>query len=62
LVPSPLNTKLDDKPFKEKKRILEAAEVKLPPEFAKLNDLTPAVIQSRTANLADKAYGQVWKI
>jgi hypothetical protein len=62
LVPSPLNTKLDDKPFKEKKRILEAAEVKLPPEFANLNDLTPEVIQSRTANLADKAYGQVWKI
>jgi len=62
LVPLPLNTKLDDKPFKEKKKILEAAEVRLPTEFATLSDLTAEAIQRRTANLAEEAYGQVWKI
>jgi len=62
LVPSPLNTKLDDKPFKEKRKILEAAGVAVPAEFAKQDDITPTAIQTRTANLADLAYKQVWKI
>ena len=62
LVPPPLNTKLDDRPYKEKKKMLTAAGAPIPPEFANLNDITPADIQSRTANLAQKAYGQVWKI
>ncbi len=62
LVPSDLNTKLDDKSFKEKKKVLGAAGVIIPPEFANLNDITPADIQSRTANLANEAYAQVWKI
>ena len=62
LVPSDLNTKLDDKPFKEKKKILQNAGVPLPSEFAKLTDLTPAAIQARTVNLAELAYQQVWKI
>jgi hypothetical protein len=34
LVPSDLNTKLDDKSFKEKKKVLKAAGVIIPPEFA----------------------------
>jgi hypothetical protein len=62
LVPSPLNTKLNDKPYKEKKKILKAAKVAIPPEFVNLNEITPAGIQSRTANLAKEAYGKVWKI
>jgi hypothetical protein len=62
LVPSGLNTKLADKPFKEKKKILENAGVALPPEFAKLTALTPETIQTRTATLAELAYQQVWKI
>src|SRR6266496_2273667 len=62
LVPPALNTKLDDKSYKEKKKILKAARFPIPTEFLNLNDITPADIQSRTANLANEAYAQVWKI
>jgi uncharacterized protein with ParB-like and HNH nuclease domain len=62
LVPSPLNAKLDDKPFKEKKSILKATGAAIPPEFANLNDITPKDIRTRTANLATQAYQKVWKI
>jgi uncharacterized protein with ParB-like and HNH nuclease domain len=62
LVPSDLNTKLDDKPFKEKKKILQSAGVSLPPEFAQLTELTPANIQARTGKMAELAYQKVWKI
>lgn len=62
LVPSKLNEKLSNKPFKDKKKILEGAGVSLPAEFAKLNDLTPKDILQRTGNLAELAYKQVWKL
>jgi len=62
LVPPALNTKLDDKPFKEKKKILKAEGVSVPAEFAKLDELTPDAIRNRTASLADQAYSEVWKI
>jgi hypothetical protein len=62
LVPSNLNTKLANKPFKEKRKILQNAGVALPPEFEKLSDLTSAAIQGRTSSLAELAYQQVWKI
>jgi len=62
LVPSLLNTQLDDKPFKEKEKILETNGVAIPQEIAKLDDLTPAVIRRRTNNLAKQVYQQVWKI
>ena len=62
LVPPALNTKLDDKSYKEKKKILKVARFPIPTEFVNLNDITPADIQSRTANLAKQAYAQVWKI
>jgi hypothetical protein len=62
LVPPALNTKLDDKPYKEKKKILKSARFPIPTEFENLNDVMPTDIQSRTANLAKQAYAQVWKI
>ena len=62
LVPPALNTQLDDKPFKEKKKILCRAGVAIPPELANLDELKPADIQRRTTALADQAYNQVWKI
>jgi uncharacterized protein with ParB-like and HNH nuclease domain len=62
LVPSDLNAKLDDKSFKEKERVLKAAGVIIPPEFANLDDITSANIQSRTADLANDAYARIWKI
>jgi hypothetical protein len=62
LVPSELNTKLDNKAFREKKKVLKNAGVVVPPEFAMLDEITPAAIQKRTANLAEQAYRLVWKI
>jgi hypothetical protein len=62
LVPSKLNTKLDDKPFKEKKKILQNAGVSLPQEFAQLLDISPDNIQVRTVKMAELAYQKVWKI
>ncbi len=62
LIPSELNSKLDTKPFREKKKILKSANVVIPVEFERLDDITPEAIESRTANLANQAYGQVWKI
>ena len=62
LVPSKLNEKLANKSFKEKNKILLSAGVPLPSEFATLNALTSAAIQKRTANLAELAFKQVWKI
>jgi hypothetical protein len=62
LVTPALNTQLDDKPFKEKKKILRLAGVAIPPELANLDELKPADIQRRTTALADQAYNQVWKI
>jgi uncharacterized protein with ParB-like and HNH nuclease domain len=62
LVPSSLNEKLADKPFKEKKKILLEAGVSLPPEFLKLDQITPAEIELRTTQLADVAYKVVWKV
>lgn len=62
LVPSELNTELDKKAFREKKKILRDAGVEIPPEFEMLDEITPAAIKERTANLAGRAYRQVWKI
>ncbi|MBI4661125.1 MAG: DUF262 domain-containing protein [Verrucomicrobia bacterium] len=62
LVPSKLNQKLADKPFKDKKKILTGAGISLPPEFANLNEITPSDIEKRTASLAASAYKKIWKI
>jgi hypothetical protein len=62
LVPSKLNEKLANKSFKDKKKILLAAHVSLPTEFANLTDITPKDIAKRTTNLSELAYKQVWKI
>ena len=62
LVPSLLNEKLANKPFKDKKKILTNAGVTLPPEFGGLSELTPTKIQERTAHLSELAYTKVWKI
>lgn len=62
LVPSELNGKLADKTFKEKRKILAAASVELPAEFALKTDINAEDIKNRTANLAEHAYKKVWKI
>ncbi len=62
LVPSKLNAKLDHKTFKEKKKILQAAHVDIPPEFKGADEITPDDIRKRTTTLAEHAYKKVWKI
>ena len=62
LVSAPVNLKLGDRPFKEKKHILEVAGCPLPPEIADAEDWTPEDIAHRTLAQADRAYKQVWKI
>jgi hypothetical protein len=62
LVSPETNEKLKNKPFQEKKRILKAAGVPLPPEISDADDLTPERIRARTEAMALQAYNKLWKI
>ena len=62
LVSADLNERLSNKPFAEKKKILQASGVSLPPELAAASDWTPAHISGTTEQMAQKAYSSVWKI
>lgn len=62
LVPEDLNTKLSNKPFMEKKRILETAKLRIPPQIACATDWTINDIKTNTARMAIDAYNTVWKI
>lgn len=62
LVSPELNKSLEDRPFREKKKILSAAGFALPKEIADATAWAPADIAARTALLAKKAYDVVWKI
>jgi len=62
LVSADLNERLSNKPFAEKKKILQASGVSLPPELAAASDWTPAHISGRTEQMAQRAYSSVWKI
>ncbi len=62
LVSSALNERLSNKPFTEKKRILQESGYPLQPEIAKASDWTVAKITTRTEQMARDAYNSVWKI
>ena len=62
LVSSEMNSKLSNKPFSEKKRILMAGGYKLPPDVEAATDWTANNIRGRTQQLAVQAYETVWKI
>jgi len=62
LVTEKLNQKLRDKPFKDKKRILQAARYPLPKKIAAADDWTVDDIAEQTLALAENAYSSVWKI
>jgi hypothetical protein len=62
LVPTKLNLKLGSKPFKQKKRLLEAAKNPLPSDVAEAAEWRPDDIVRRTQALAEKAYNEVWRI
>jgi len=62
LVSEKLNERLKDKPFIEKKRILQDEGYDLPAEISTASDWTDADIVARTMKLAEQAYSSVWKI
>lgn len=62
LVSSETNTKLQSKPFQEKKKILKAAGLNLPTEIAGAESWTPVQIMAQTAAMALQAYNKLWKI
>ncbi len=62
LVSVDMNSKLGNKPFKEKKRILRAAHFPLQTSIDGAADWTATDIAKRTQALAVEAYEKVWKI
>lgn len=62
LVSSELNTKLSNKPFKDKKRILAENGIAVPKAIQSADDWTGGDIEQRTAELAEKAYKSIWRI
>lgn len=62
LVSEDLNKKLKNKPFSEKKPILQAAGCRLPREISNAPDWTAQDIVSRTGALAVESYTKLWKI
>lgn len=62
LVTEELNSKLKDKPFTEKQRILLSYDFDLSPEILNAADWTPENITKRTIALAEDAYQNIWKI
>ncbi len=62
LVSGNLNTKLSNKPFREKKRILQAQGYLLAQEVSSADEWTVEHIEKMTNAMADRAYDKVWKI
>jgi uncharacterized protein with ParB-like and HNH nuclease domain len=62
LVSDPANTKLGNKPFAEKKKVLIDAGYSLPPEIAAAKEWGAEQIIRRTEKLAVEAYNKHWKI
>jgi hypothetical protein len=62
LVSEDLNRKLKNKPFKDKKLILQNEGYDLFPDVLQLEEINPAIIEERTKEMATKAYNSVWKI
>lgn len=62
MVSEDLNTKLKNKPFKEKKQILLNSGFDLPGEMKATTNWGAAEIRQRTRGLAERAYGDAWKL
>jgi hypothetical protein len=61
LIKEELNGKLENKSFKDKKKILIDNGCKLPPLIAQATAWTAAEIKQRTESMAEEAYNTVWK-
>lgn len=62
LVSDPANTKLGNKSFAEKKKVLIDAGFSLPSEIAAAKEWGAKQIIRRTEKLAVEAYNKLWKI
>lgn len=62
LVDEETNGELDNKNFKDKKKILLRKGYQLPDEFLNVDEISNELIKTRTHNLAKIAYDTVWKI
>ena len=62
LVSEPLNGKLKNKVFKDKKRILTESGYKLPQSIEQAITWDRAAIKKRTDEIADEAFNVVWKL
>jgi hypothetical protein len=62
LVSDDLNSRLKDKPFKNKKEILLKSDFKLPDEITAASTWGPTEIRQRTLMLAERAYNDAWKL
>jgi hypothetical protein len=62
LVSDDMNSRLDDRGFQDKKRILQGTGFNLPPEIAAATDWTAEAIKARTDSIARMAYEKVWKV
>ncbi len=62
LVSQDMNSRLDDKAFRDKRRILQASGFNLPPEIAAAEEWGVDQIKARTDSIARHAYEKVWKI
>jgi hypothetical protein len=57
-----LNSKLKDKPFNEKKKLLIDHDFGLSDDILSVDEWTTESIKNRTMALAEYAYKKVWKI
>lgn len=62
LVSAEMNSRLSNKSFQEKKRILTSSGFPLPAEIAKATNWTAKEIAERTQAMAELAYNKLWKI
>lgn len=62
LVSQDMNSRLNDKSFQEKKRILKGAGFPLSQDIADAEQWADAEIRTRTDTIAAQAYDKIWKI
>ncbi|UOT04485.1 DUF262 domain-containing HNH endonuclease family protein [Rhodococcus opacus] len=57
-----MNEKLEEKPFNEKKRLLQEDGYEIPLYMLNATSWTPAEVREHTEEMAKSAYEQIWKV
>ena len=57
-----MNEKLEEKPFNEKKRLLQKDGYEIPLYMLNATSWTPAEVREHTEEMAKTAYDQIWKV